>query len=132
MKAKIEELTAMGEMRFCDGATDDQITKFERDHACALPLEFKEWLRCSDGGELFLPAGIQLYGVGHEPTIDAQDGKRIIIIGALSDGDPILCESGNSKIAIFNVEAGEILDDEIYDNFYAFLEDLPNLLGIEE
>lgn len=34
------------------------------------------------------------------------------------------------KIAIYNQEAGRIEDDEIYDDFTAFLSDLYDLLGI--
>lgn len=88
----------------------------------------------SDGGELFLPAGIQLYGVEHKPVIDVDNNGRpsedYIVIGALASGDPILCEKAGKKIAIYNQEAGRIEDDEIYDDFLAFLNDLYDLLGI--
>ena len=50
--------------------------------------------------------------------------------GALASGDPILCEKSSEKIAIYNQEAGRIEDDEIYDDFIAFLKDLHDLLGI--
>ena len=135
LKKKIEELTKMGEMRFYDGVTDEQIVKFERDHECAFSLGFREWLQNSDGGDLFLPAGIQLYGIKHKPIIDTQDsncyGDNYIVIGAFANGDSILCENNGNRIAIYNMEAGRIEDDEIYDDFYAFLEDLPDILGIE-
>ncbi|MFR7618599.1 MAG: hypothetical protein ACLUZX_11955 [Subdoligranulum sp.] len=36
------------------------------------------------------------------------------------------------KIAIYNQTAGKIEDDEIYDDFIAFLKDLYDLLGIGE
>lgn len=135
LKKKNEELTEKGKMCFYEGVTDDQIAKFEKDYTCVLPLEFREWLQNSDGGDLFLPAGIQLYGIEHKPIIDIQDSRRpddnYIVIGALSNGDPILCENNGNRIAIYNMEAGRIEDDEIYDDFYAFLEDLPDILGIE-
>lgn len=96
--------------------------------------KYKEWLLFSDGGEFFLPAGIQLYGIENKPTIDVDNNDRpsegYIVIGALASGDPILCEKAGEKIAIYNQEAGRIEDDEIYDDFIAFLNDLYNLLGI--
>lgn len=48
-----------------------------------LPSKFKEWLLFSDGGECFLPAGIQLYGVAHKPLIDVNDNdlmKTILLL----------------------------------------------------
>ena len=53
-----------------------------------------------------------------------------MVIGALASGDPILCEKSSEKIAIYNQEAGRIEDEEIYDDFIAFLKDLHDLLGI--
>lgn len=50
--------------------------------------------------------------------------------GIKASGDPILCEKTGEKIAIYNQESGRIEDDEIYDDFMAFLIDLYNLLGI--
>ena len=86
------------------------------------------------GGFFFLPAGIQLYGIEHKPLIDVDNNDRpsedYIVIGALASGDPILCEKVGEKIAIYNQEAGRIEDDEIYDDFIAFLNDLYELLGI--
>ncbi len=97
-------------------------------------MKFKEWLLFTDGGECFLPAGIQLYGVAHKPLIDVNyDDKpddKYIVIGALSSGDPILCEKSGEQISIYNHEAGKIESDETYADFYAFLNDLYELLGI--
>ena len=53
-----------------------------------------------------------------------------IVIGALATGDPILCKKKGEQISIYNHEAGRIEEDEIYQNFYAFLSDLYELLGI--
>ena len=39
-------------------------------------------------------------------------------------------QKAGEKIAIYNQEAGRIEDDEIYDDFTAFLNDLYDLLGI--
>ncbi|MBM6804002.1 SMI1/KNR4 family protein, partial [Mediterraneibacter glycyrrhizinilyticus] len=44
----------------------------------------------------------------------------------------ILCKKDGEKIAIYNQEAGRIENDEIYDDFMAFLNDLYDLLGIGE
>ena len=57
---------------------------------------------------------------------------KYIVIGALSTGDPILCERDGEKISIYNLEGGRIEEDEAYEDFYSFLKDLYDLLGIGE
>ena len=121
-------------MKFKEGATEDQIITFEEVHLLHLPTKYTEWLQYSDGGEFFLPAGVQFYGVAHKPVIDIDDDSRpsdsYIVIGALASGDPILCEKESEQISIYNQEAGRIESDETYPDFIAFLKDLPNMLGI--
>lgn len=134
LKNIVDQLNKQGKMRFLDGASEEQIALFEKEQKIILPLKFKEWLLFSDGGEYFLPAGIQLYGVAHKPLIDVNDEDRpddkYIVIGALSSGDPIICEKTGEKISIYNQEVGRIECDETYADFYAFLNDLYELLGI--
>lgn len=134
LKMIIDKLNKQGKMLFLEATTEDKITNFEREKNVALPSKYKEWLKHSDGGEFFLPAGIQLYGIEHKPVIDVNDNTRpndnYIIIGALASGDPILSEKNSERIAIYNQEAGRIEEDEIYDDFVAFLIDLHNMLGI--
>lgn len=134
LKAIIEQLKALGRMDFFEGKTEEQIAQFEKEYDVSLPSKYKEWLTYSDGGECFLPAGVQFYGIAHKPIINVNDGDRpnekYIVIGALSTGDPILCEKDSEAISIYNHEAGVIEEDEVYEDFYAFLRDLPDLLGI--
>lgn len=134
LKNIVDQLNKQGKMCFLDGASEEQIALFEKESKIKLPLKFKEWLLFTDGGECFLPAGIQLYGVAHKPLIDVNyDDKpddKYIVIGALSSGDPILCEKSGEQISIYNHEAGKIESDETYADFYAFLNDLYELLGI--
>lgn len=134
LKQIIDELKSHGKMAFLEATTEDKIDAFENEQAVALPSKYKEWLLFSDGGEFFLPAGIQLYGIEHKPLINVNDNSKpnedYIVIGALASGDPILCEKNSEKIAIYNQEAGRIEDDEIYDNFIDFLNDMYDLLGI--
>lgn len=129
------KLKRKGKMYFLNASEERQILNFENSNAFKLPQKFKEWLIFSDGGELFLPAGVQLYGVAHKPLIDAdcddRPDKNYLIIGSLANGDPILCEKDSEKISIYNQEAGKIETDEIYDDFFSFLNDLPDLLGIQ-
>ena len=136
LKAIIEKLKEQGKTIILEGATEEQITQFEKDHEIELPERYKEWLRYSDGGELFLPAGVQFYGVAHKPIIDVDENDRpdekYIVIGALASGDPVLCEKSSEKISIYDHETGSIDDELIYDDFYAFLNDLYDLLGIGE
>ena len=134
LKSIIDQLNKQGKMSFLDGATEEQIANFEKEHKIKLPLKFKEWLFFTDGGECFLPAGIQLYGVAHKPLIDVNDNDRpndnYIVIGALASGDPILCEKSREQISIYNHEAGKIESDETYLDFFSFLNDLYGLLGL--
>ena len=75
-----------------------------------------------------------MYGVNQKPVIDVSEDDRpndnYVVIGALASGDPILCEKGGERISIYNHEAGVIENDEIYEDFFAFLIDLHEILGI--
>ena len=130
----VDKFKEQGKMAFLEAATQERIDIFEKENHITLPVKYKEWLLFSDGGEFFLPAGIQLYGVEHKPVINVKNNDRpsddYIVIGTLASGDPILCEKNGEKIAIYNQEGGRIEDDEIYDDFVAFLNDLHDLLGI--
>jgi hypothetical protein len=134
LKNIVDQLNKQGKMNFPAEASEEQISLFEKEHGIKLPLKFKEWLMFTDGGECFLPAGIQLYGVANKPLIDVNDNDRpdenYIVIGALSSGDPIVCEKTGEQISIYNHEAGKIESDETYSDFYCFLNNLYELLGI--
>lgn len=134
LKAIVDKFHEQGKMNFLPETSEEKITVFEKEKNIRLPEKYKEWLLFSDGGEFFLPAGIQLYGVEHKPLINIDNNDRpsdeYIVIGTLASGDPILCEKAGEKITIYNQEAGRIEDDEIYDDFMAFLNDLYDLLGI--
>lgn len=123
-------------MNFLEAVTEDQIADFEKKNNLSFPQKFREWLLFSDGGECFLPAGVQFYGIAHKPLIDVNDDSRpddsYIVIGALSEGDPILIKKDAETVAIYNQEAGRIEEDEVYDDFFAFLNDLYNILGMGE
>lgn len=90
----IDTIRTQGEMHYLDAVTEEQIVDFEEKHGIKLPIKYREWLLFSDGGELFLPAGVQFYGIEHKPVIDVEDTDRpddsYIVIGALASGDPIV------------------------------------------
>ena len=136
MKEIIDSVITPYSNKLNEAASEDQIEVFEKDNSVSLPSAFKEWLLYSDGGDLILPAGVQFYGVEHKPLIDVNYNDRpddsYIVIGELSMGDPILCNNGDETISIYNHDAGRIEDDEVYGDFYLFLSDLPNILGVEE
>ena len=115
IKELAEVMTEKGKMAFLESATEEQISSFEDEHNITLPSKYKEWLLFSDGGELFLPAGVQFYGVAHKPAIDVDDDDRpsenYVVIGALASGDPILFEKGKENISIFNHEDNRIEED---------------------
>lgn len=133
LQQMVDKFKEQGKMAFLEAATQEKIDIFEKENDITLPVKYKEWLLFSDGGEFFMPAGIQLYGVEHKPVINVKNNDRpsddYIVIGTLASGDPILCEKNGEKIAIYNQEGGRIEDDEIYDDFIAFLNDLHDLLG---
>ena len=132
----IDQIKTQGKMNFLEGASEDQIAQFEKENDVKLPEKYREWLSFSDGGEFFLPAGVQLYVVAHKPLIDASDDDRpddsYIVVGALASGDPVLCQKDGEKFAVYDHETGELDDELIYEDFYAFLNDLYDLLGIGE
>lgn len=134
LQKMVEKFREEGEMNFLSGTTEEKIVEFEEENKVKLPENFKEWLLFSDGGEFFLPAGIQLYGIENKPVIDVENNDRpndnYIVIGALASGDPLLCEKAGEKIAIYNLEGGRIEDDEVFPDFFAFLSEMYDLLGI--
>lgn len=125
----IDTIVFQGEVRFQPATTKAQITVFESIHNIKLPAQYKEWLLFSDGGEMFLPAGVQLYGIENKPVIDVEDtpDKGYVAIGALASGDPVVFEKGKEEISIYNLEADKIETNETYDDFFAFLDDLSTL-----
>jgi hypothetical protein len=127
-------LRSQGQMSFMEPATSTVIEAFEAEHDLQLPSQLKEWLLISDGGDFFLPAGFQLRGVAHLPLIDVDDLDRpddnYTVIGALASGDPVLCEKSSERISIYNHEVGRIEEDETFDNFFTFLNNLAAVLGI--
>lgn len=135
MEIIINKLSDLGEHHLIDGATEEQIGDFERNNSISFSQGIKDWLAFSDGGELFLPAGIQLYGVAHNPliVIDEDDnlGSNYLCLGALSNGDSVIVQKNGEQVSIRNHESGEISPDETYEDFYSFLENLPELLGID-
>ena len=136
LKKIIDRLKEQGKMSFLEGATEEQISKFEKENDVQLPEKYKEWLQYSDGGDLYLPAGVQLYGVAHKPIIDFEDSDRpddnYIVVGALASGDPILFKKKEEKFYVYDHESQELDDDLTYDDFFALLNDFYDLLGIGE
>lgn len=134
LKQIVDRFNEQGKMAFLPETTEEKISEFEKKHNLKLPTKYREWLQFSDGGEFFLPAGLQMYGVDHKPFIDVDDQDKpddnYVVIGALASGDPILCDKNSEQIAIYNHEAGRIEEDEVYTDFIAFLNDLYDLLGI--
>ncbi len=134
LKTIVDRLNKQGEMAFLPETTEEKIYEFEYKFNVKLPQKYKEWLKFSDGGEFFLPAGVQMYGIEHKPFIDVEDtdkpDEKYIVIGAMASGDPILCDKSSEQISIYNREAGRIEEDEVYESFIAFLNDLYDMLGI--
>lgn len=110
LKEIIDRFKEQGKMNFLECASEEQIAKFEKENDIRLPEKYKEWLSFSDGGEFFLPAGAQLYGVAHQPLINVGDDDRpddsYIVVGALASGDPVLCKKNGERFAVYDHETG--------------------------
>lgn len=136
LKEIIDQIKEQGRMSFLEAATEEQIEKFEKENDILLPVKYKEWLRYSDGGDLYLPAGVQLYGVAYKPLIDIEDNDRpddnYIVVGALASGEPVLFKKNEEKFYVYDHDSKELDDDLTYDDFFALLKDLYDLLGIGE
>ena len=136
LKMIVDKFNKQGKMNFLKATTEEKIASFEKENKITLPAIYKEWLQISDGGELFLPAGVQLYGIEHKPLIDVNDNSRpceeYVVIGAFASGDPILSKKAEETISIYNQELGRIDEELVYPDFVAFLNDLYELLGIGE
>ena len=124
------------DMYFPPAATLTDIEEFEKENNIGLPKQYKQWLELTDGGDLYLPAGIQFYGVNNNPLIEVNEkislGNDYIIMGKLASGDPLVFRNGSEEILIFNQTDNRIEDDESYSSFYEFLVALEEILGIEE
>lgn len=126
-------MNKQGKMVYLDAATNEQIVEFEVKNKIKFPEKYRQWLNYSDGGEFFLPAGVQFYGVSHKPIINVNEKDRpnenYIVIGALANGDPVVFEKGKENIAIYNHADDRIEEDEIYPDFNEFLKDMHNMFG---
>ena len=116
---KINEITDSDEynMEFFAGATDDEIAQFEVNNGVKFPELVKEWLRFTDGCNMFNI--VQLYGVSHKPFIEIKpEGVpgEYIGIGALCFGDAVCFLEDSPKI----IRYGETIIE--YENFIEFLE----------
>ncbi len=137
MTAKLQEIIASlkskSEMRFLPGVTQKRIEAFEKNNGLLLTNQYREWLQFSDGGELFPPAGVQLYGIAHRPVIESDEeiGKQYVVIGSLASGDPIVSVKGTETVAIYNREKNRFEPDEQYDDFVSFLTNFREILGCE-
>lgn len=129
-------LESQGTMNFLDPATPEQISEFERKNGITFPEQYREWLSFSDGGELFLPAGCQLYGVAHLPLIDPSDGNRPddswVAVGAMCSGDAVIFEKESGRFAVYFAEEGRLDDSLVYKDYFTFLGSLYDLLGMDE
>lgn len=79
---------------------------------------------------------MQFHGVAHRPLIDVSEDRRpgdnYIVVGVLCAGDTLLYEKGSDKFAVYFPEEGELDENLIYEDFYDFLTNLYDLLGIED
>lgn len=54
------------------------------------------------------------------------------MIGGTPNGDPVLIKKDSETISIYNKEEGKIEEEEVYDDFFAFLNGLYDYLGMGE
>ena len=136
LESIVNKLKNTGEMSFFNGVNEKDILNFEQVNSIKLPSELRKWYLYSDGGEFFLPAGLQLYGILHKPVIDINDTDKpsdeYYVIGRLSWGDPVLCKRNSDEIFVYNHENNVINEEESFSSFFSFLDNLGVFLGITE
>ena len=131
---KLKELRTHGRVKTAPGAEPEELARFEAALGMRLPEPYREWLQLSDGGLLFPPAGLQLYGAAHRPLLSAEARgcpEGYLMAGTMPYGDPVLMEKGSGRFLLYNQETGEIAPEETFPDFVSFLDHLPALLGLE-
>ncbi len=135
-ESKLEGLKKYGRIKTEPWVTAEDIRRFEERTGIRIPALYREWLQISDGGYLFPPAGLQLYGVSHRPLIqlaaDIPADGVYAIAGAMPYGDPVLFKVGSEEFMLFNQEDGRIEPEEVFPDFSSFLDHIPSLLGLED
>ena len=114
MEEIIEQLKDLPHMKFVPAASEEEIETWEHENNMTLPQDYKEWLRFSDGGAIFIP-GIQFYGVAHKPLLSYrnQTNRRgdlpdeLLIIGSFSYGDLLCFVKGEDTIVQWEHEGWE-------------------------
>lgn len=120
MREVIEKLSEKWCVLLMEPATEEQISQFEHVHGITLPDECREWLRCSDGGELVRKYRVQICGVAHEPLILPLDGG--IVMGEISTGYRIILKNGGEGVEVYDLEKGKTA--RTFEDFGGFLNDL--------
>lgn len=135
MKA-LKMLFACGRMSFTSGATEEQIRAFEEREHVRLPSLYKEWLAYSDGGYLFLPGGIQLYGVGKGPFVGMGNRRGVpddcMVIGVLMSGGLVLMKKDGGEVSVFYPDGCIAGLHETYPDFLVFLMAACDMYGIRK
>jgi len=134
MNEMIEQLKEKPKMKFLPAASDNEVMQWEKENGVILPGEYKEWLRFSDGGEIFIP-GAQLYGVKHKPLLSYfnQPDERgdlpdvFYVLGEFCFGDLLCFVKGENNIIQWDHENWE--EFTRWDNFNAFLSEAEELFG---
>jgi len=96
----IREITATDEyaMDFYPGATDEEISAFEKVQGVVFPELVTQWLRFADGCCLF-DTVITFHGVAHGRRVSMQnDGYGYVCIGVFNYGDSVCFKSNSEKI----------------------------------
>ena len=133
MQLLIQRFRQLPSMRFLSPASEAEMDGWEENTSLSLPKEYRQWLRFSDGGELFIP-GIQLYGVAHKPTLDfCNSGERrtglptdLTIIGTFGFGDLLCFLRDTETIVQWDHESWK--EYMRWDTFYSFLFDAQEML----
>lgn len=133
---KLEKLKKYGRIKTEPWATVDDINSFEECTGICIPALYREWIQISDGGYLFPPAGLQLYGVSHHPLIHLAENVPAdgvyAVVGEMPYGDPVLFKVGSEEFMLFNQEDGCIEQQEVFPDFSLFLDHIPSILGLED
>ena len=110
----IREVTATDEyaMDFFPGATDEEISTFEKENRIVFPELVTQWLRFTDGCCLF-DTVVSFYGIAQGQRITVQD-DGYVCLGVFNYGDTICIKNDSEKIYLCGETVIEYAD---FNNF---------------
>ncbi len=109
-------------------APEEEIVRWERENGMALPQEYRDWLKLSNGTCFANKTIVSLDGLRKELSLDPIDGVEYVIIAGISGSfDYLVFNSQTGDYAVltedFELEETAGFEAEIFEDGFEFLED---------